>query len=125
MPDAETMRTRAFAPVVAHPERIPLDLLEVALAGSALPGTALTSRTMLHAFLTLHGLRESLWMGEDMARLEIPMSFVWGDQDRFAPPKIGKELAGRMNDAHITVIPDAGHVPHLDQPEAVAAVVRE
>lgn len=125
MPDAETMRTRAFARVVAHPERIPLDLLEVALAGSALPGTALTSRTLLHAVVTLRGLRESMWMGEDMARLGVSTKFVWGDQDRFAPPSIGKELAERMSDGHITVIPEAGHVPHLDQPEAVAAVVRE
>ena len=125
MPDAETMRTRAFAGNVAHPERLPLDLLEVALAGSALPGTALTSRTMLHAFLTLRGLRETMWMGEEMTRLDVPTRFVWGDQDRFAPPSIGKELAEQISDAHITVIADAGHVPQLDQPEAVAAVVRE
>ncbi len=125
MPDAETMRTRAFAGLVAHPERIPLDLLEVALAGSALPGTALTSRTMLQAFVTLRGLRESMWMGKDMARLDVPTRFVWGDQDRLAPASIGNEFAERMSDGHITVIPDAGHVPHLDQPEAVAAVVRE
>src|ERR1700730_15405636 len=125
IPDAETTRTRAFAGLVAHPERIPLDLLEVALSGSALPGTALTSRTMLHSVVTLRGLRESMWMGEDMTRLDVPTRFVWGDQDRLAPPSPGKDLAERMSDGHVTVIPDAGHLPHLDQPEAVAAVVRE
>jgi pimeloyl-ACP methyl ester carboxylesterase len=80
---------------------------------------------MLHSVVTLRGLRESMWMGEDMTRLDVPTRFVWGDQDRLAPPSTGKELAERMSDGHVTVIPDAGHLPHLDQPECVAAVVRE
>jgi pimeloyl-ACP methyl ester carboxylesterase len=30
-----------------------------------------------------------------------------------------------MPDAHITVIPDAGHIPHLDQPESVATILNQ
>jgi pimeloyl-ACP methyl ester carboxylesterase len=123
VPDVETLRTRAYAGLVAHPDRIPTDLLEVALAASALPGTALTSRTMLHAFVTLRGLRQSVWLQEAMARLEVPTRFVWGDQDRLAASSIGEDLARRMSDGQITVIEDAGHMPHFDQPGAVAAVV--
>jgi len=67
--DADALRTRAFTGLVAHPERVPSDLLEVALAASTLPGTALTSRTMLHAVTTIRGLRGSLWMREEATRL--------------------------------------------------------
>jgi pimeloyl-ACP methyl ester carboxylesterase len=121
--DAETLRTRAFAGLVVHPERIPSDLLEVYMAAAALPGTALASRTMLHAVMSLRGVRDSLLMLEDVTHLQVPTRFVWGDQDRLAPSSIGKSLAQRMGDGQITVIPDAGHMPQLDQPEAVAAVV--
>ncbi len=121
--DAETLRTRAFAGLVLHPERIPSDLLEVYMAAAALPGTAFTSRTMLHAVMTFRGLRDPLWMLEDMAHLQVPTRFVWGDHDHFAPSSIGKSLAQRMGDGQVTVILDAGHMPQLDQPEAVAAVV--
>jgi pimeloyl-ACP methyl ester carboxylesterase len=30
-----------------------------------------------------------------------------------------------MPDARISVIPDAGHIPHLDQPELVAAALND
>jgi pimeloyl-ACP methyl ester carboxylesterase len=64
IPDAETLRKRAFAGLVVHPERVPVEFLEVAQAGGALPGTALTTRTMLHAVTSLRGLRPGLWMAE-------------------------------------------------------------
>jgi|tagenome__1003787_1003787.scaffolds.fasta_scaffold20473930_2 pimeloyl-ACP methyl ester carboxylesterase len=34
-------------------------------------------------------------------------------------------LTTRMPDARISPIPDAGHIPHLDQPGPVAAVLNE
>ena len=121
--DPETLRKRVFSGYVAHPERIPLDVLEVALVGMALPGTALANHTMMNAVTTLRGLRPQLLMQQDMARLEVPTLFVWGDKDRVAGSTIGEDLAPRMSDARLTLVQDAGHMPHLDQPEAVAAVV--
>lgn len=58
-----------------------------------------------------------------MACLEVPTRFVWGDQDRVAAFRIGDELARRMSDGELTVIKDAGQMPQLDQPEAVAVAV--
>lgn len=121
--DAETLRARAFAGLARHPERIPRDVLEVALASTALPGTALTSRTMLNAATTLRGLRHNLLMREDMARLAVPTRFVWGRQDQLAEPAIGEGVARQMSDGQLAVIEDAGHMPQFDQPQAVAAVV--
>jgi pimeloyl-ACP methyl ester carboxylesterase len=123
IPDAETLRKRAYSGLVAHPERIPLEYLEVALAGGALPGTALTTRTMLHAVTSLRGLRRELWMGDDVVHLQIPTLFVWGGRDGQAPSSIGAEWSRRMPHAKLTIVDDVGHMPHLDQPDAVAALV--
>ena len=53
----------------------------------------------------------------------VPTVFVVGAQD----PKftwIAVELAARMPEAEIAVVDDAGHAAHIEQPDAVAAVVR-
>ncbi len=62
-------------------------------------------------------------MEEDIAHLEEPTLFVWGDKDRVASSAIGEYLARRMSDGHLTINRDAGHMPQLDQPEAAAAAV--
>jgi pimeloyl-ACP methyl ester carboxylesterase len=121
--DVETMRKRVFSGYCVHPERIPTDLLEVAVAGTSLPGTAFTTHTILHAATTMRGLRPQLSMHEDMKHLPAPTRFVWGDQDQVATSQIAYELAQNMRDATLEVITDAGHLPHLDQPQAVAAAI--
>ncbi|HVH54033.1 MAG TPA: alpha/beta hydrolase [Actinomycetota bacterium] len=125
IPDAETLRKRAYTGLVAHPERIPVQLLEVALARGALSGTALASRTMLHAVTSLRGLRRGLWMGEDIVHLAVPTLFLWGELDGQARPSIGAEFSRRMPEAKLTTVNDAGHMPHLDQPEGVATLIRQ
>ncbi len=122
--DAETLRNRIFAPMlVAHPEALPVDVLEVALAGGTLPGADRAAFTMLRTVLTLRGWRDHLMLHHDMALLQVPTLFVWGAADAFEPPTSGHEIAARMPDARIEVIREAGHVPYLDQPDAVAAAI--
>lgn len=123
--DVEKLRKLVFASLVAHPERLPRDLLEVALAAAALPGTGLTSRTMLQAVSTLSGWRDELLMREDMAKADVPTAFVWGEKDSFASPASGHDLAARMADARVEVVPDAGHLPQLDEPNTIAALISD
>ncbi len=59
---------------------------------------------------------------DDLKSCAVPTVFVVGAED----PKftwIAVELAARMPDADIAVIDDAGHAAHLEQPDAVAAVI--
>lgn len=64
-------------------------------------------------------------MRDDMTYLTVPTLFVWGDADAFAPPLSGRDMAARMPEAQIEVVPDAGHLPYLDRPDAVAdAIIR-
>ncbi len=118
--DIEALRKRVFSMLVAYPERVPNDLLEIALVAPDLPGVRLASRTMLGAISTLRGFRPELMLREAMETLDVPTLFAWGDRDPFAPPSSGKELAARMLHAEVVVLPDVGHMPQMEAPELLA-----
>ena len=119
--DPETLRRQVFAGLlVAHAESLPLEFLEISLAAESIPGTDRSARSMLRAVTSLRGWRKQLLMRDTMARLPVPTLFLWGERDAFAPPAIGEELAARMPFARLVTLPDTGHLPHLERPEAVA-----
>ncbi|HEX8674226.1 MAG TPA: alpha/beta hydrolase [Longimicrobium sp.] len=121
--DVELLRKRVFPGLVAHPERIPVDVLEVALAAQAKPGYPVTTRTMLNAVSDLGGWRQELLLREPTASVAVPTLFSWGDKDSFAPPSSGSEVAARMPNGRFEILADAGHMPQFDQPAAVAASI--
>jgi pimeloyl-ACP methyl ester carboxylesterase len=123
--DTETLRKRMFGGYLVHPDRLPADLLEVALAGINLPGTAETNRAILRAVATLRGWRPEMRLDDALAALEVPTLFVWGANDRLARADVARDLVRRMRNAQLTVIEDAGHIPHIDQPDAVAAAISQ
>lgn len=120
----EQLRERVFRPLlVAHPERVPRELLEVAIAGASLPGVDRASYSMLRSVLTLRGWRPELMLRANMVRCPVATLFLWGDADAFAAPSSGLALAEQMPAASVEVLSDTGHLPHLDRPDAVAAAV--
>jgi pimeloyl-ACP methyl ester carboxylesterase len=60
---------------------------------------------------------------DDMAHLPVPTLFLWGGADAFAPPLRGQDVAARMPNARFEVMPDTGHLPHVDRPDTVAAAI--
>jgi pimeloyl-ACP methyl ester carboxylesterase len=59
----------------------------------------------------------------DMADLPVPTLFVWGDKDAYVPPSSGRSLARHMPHARVEIVADAGRMPQVDQPTAVAAAI--
>ena len=57
-------------------------------------------------------------------RVAAPTLIVWGKADRIIAPAYAQEFAGRIAGARIELIDQAGHLPHLEQSEAVAKAVR-
>lgn len=55
--------------------------------------------------------------------VEVPTHFVWGEKDAFAGPGRGREVARAMPKATFEEIPDAGHLPWIDAPDAVAEAI--
>lgn len=122
--DPEVLRRRVYGPLlVAHPEDVPVELLELDIANTALPRVEQSAYSLVQAATTLRGVREDLIVRDDAARLEAPVLFLWGDADAFAPPSSGEDLATRMRNATVEVMADTGHLPHVERPDAVAAAL--
>jgi 2-hydroxymuconate-semialdehyde hydrolase len=53
----------------------------------------------------------------ELRRIEVPTTLVWGAQDRFVPLDLATTASLRLGWS-LQVIDDAGHVPHIEQPDA-------
>ena len=60
---------------------------------------------------------------DDLESCPVPTVFIVGAQDpKFT--RVAVDLAARMPNAATAVVDDSGHAAHLEQPDAVAAVIR-
>jgi pimeloyl-ACP methyl ester carboxylesterase len=53
----------------------------------------------------------------------LPTLLVWGEGDRLVPRVYAEEFSRRLAHTRTEIVKDAGHAPHLEQPEATARVV--
>jgi pimeloyl-ACP methyl ester carboxylesterase len=53
-----------------------------------------------------------------LRRIAVPTLVLWGEADRIVTPSYGRAYAQRIPGAVIRAIPEAGHHPELEQPEA-------
>jgi pimeloyl-ACP methyl ester carboxylesterase len=58
-------------------------------------------------------------------RLRVPTLVVWGKEDRIVPPMYAEEFVRRIPGARAEIVDQAGHAPHLEQPDAVVRLVRD
>lgn len=57
-------------------------------------------------------------MNNALRRLTCPALFVWGEQDRVTPPAAWVKIVRTALGVEVNVVPDAGHSPMIEQPEA-------
>jgi pimeloyl-ACP methyl ester carboxylesterase len=69
----------------------------------------------------LHNPRLRRWLH----RVTVPSLVVWGEQDGIVSPAYGKAFADEMPHSTFEVLPSAGHRPQTEQPDRLAALVRE
>ncbi|MBZ9869526.1 3-oxoadipate enol-lactonase [Mesorhizobium sp. BR1-1-9] len=62
---------------------------------------------------------------EAARRIAVPTLCIVGDQDGSTPPDLVRSLAALIPGARFEIIPDAGHIPCIEQPEAVVALIRD
>jgi 3-oxoadipate enol-lactonase len=59
-----------------------------------------------------------------VSAIRVPTLVLCGDEDLATPPALGEELAAMIPDARFALITNAGHIPFIEQPAAVAAHIR-
>ena len=55
----------------------------------------------------------------------MPTLCIVGDQDGSTPPDLVRSLADLIPGARFEIIRDAGHIPCVEQPDALVALIRD
>jgi len=58
-----------------------------------------------------------------LGEISKPTLVVWGQKDMGVPLKVGQRINRLIKGSFLVAIPDAAHVPQLDQPEAFNSAV--
>lgn len=106
--------------IMAHPDRYPDQLLELATANTRRNARAWRdfATRIVDGKTVSQDLRSADWLKD----LTVPASYIIGSRDAFGTPGHIKDLAAEIN-ADVTVIPDAGHLPWLDEPEMTTKAI--
>ena len=99
------------------------EMLEADLAAAKMPGAAVAWDTMVDQFkknpnLGTYALRPEL------KSLKPQTLFIWGEKEKFGPPKLGQEMAVIIPHAKCEVVADASHIVWLDQLEQCASLTK-
>ena len=103
--------------LVAHPERVD-DAMLIADVETQRRDLA-SYLSILHRLGDIGGIRRDLIFGSRWGSLQMPVLLLWGDRDAFAPSEWGEELAAGNPNIRFVRIPDAGHLPWIDDPQRV------
>lgn len=57
--------------------------------------------------------------------LKVPTLCIGGDQDGSTPPDLVRSMADLIRGSEFRIVADAGHIPCVEQPAAVAALIRQ
>jgi pimeloyl-ACP methyl ester carboxylesterase len=53
---------------------------------------------------------------ERAAGIAQPVTILWGEDDRIIPPSHARSWTGAVPHARLSLVPGAGHLPHVEQP---------
>jgi pimeloyl-ACP methyl ester carboxylesterase len=62
---------------------------------------------------------------ERLGDVRVPALIVWGKEDRITPPEVAERFHAGIPGSQLVYLPNCGHAPMLERPEAFDAVVSE
>ncbi len=71
------------------------------------------------ALLAFSSAPRDIYDVADLRKISIPALLIWGERDQLVPLDRGKRLAADLPNARLEIIPNTGHVPHVERPAAV------
>jgi 2-hydroxy-6-oxonona-2,4-dienedioate hydrolase len=97
------------------PRSVPREWLAEQCRLARSPGYLEAHLTTLRALVGPFGQREV--MVDRLGLLETPTLVVWGERDRVFPRFQAKRSVVRLRDGSLALIPDCGHMPHVECPD--------
>ncbi|WP_027998368.1 3-oxoadipate enol-lactonase [Sinorhizobium arboris] len=110
---ADGVLERWFTPAFRRPENLAFSGYRNMLVRQPVPGYVGTCAAIRDADFT-----------EAAGRIAVPVLCVVGDQDGSTPPDLVRSTAELIPGARFEVIRRAGHIPCVEQPEALTSVLR-
>jgi pimeloyl-ACP methyl ester carboxylesterase len=123
-PSRENSRTFWSRMLVAHPERLADEMMDVDAAH--MRRNADDVRELLYLLIGPRGIRRDLVLGERWARLTVPLLALFGERDAFVTKRMARaweDLASGDAPIQVRRIPGAGHIPWIDEPEGTVRAV--
>ncbi len=60
-----------------------------------------------------------------LSRLDVPVSIIFGEDDRYLNPALAAEIASLFDNASLRMVPNSWHYPQQDQPELLAQLLKD
>ncbi|WP_128477121.1 alpha/beta fold hydrolase [Halorussus pelagicus] len=79
-----------------------------------LPGQRESLLSMMETLGTFRGMNPQFDLRPDVRAVEIPTRFVWGTEDYFWPPSVGRPVASAMANADFVTLNGRGHMPWME-----------
>jgi pimeloyl-ACP methyl ester carboxylesterase len=108
----------------AHPPgSVPREWLVEQCRLALLSGYLEAHVSVLRALVSPLGQREVL--ADRLPSLKTPTLVVWGARDRVFPQSQAREAVAHLSGGSLVLIPDCGHMPHVECPDRFLAVLGE
>ncbi len=105
--------------VYYHPDR----LIPEAVAGYAPPYRDLRRRLAVRQVCRQLEIRPLPALADLLSRLTLPTLLIWGEADRILPAAQGHWLQQHLPRAEFHLLPEVGHAPQEEAPEAVNKII--
>lgn len=109
--------------MVAHPERLEVDLLDALTASQA--RNAQSWFSLIDRTIDVRGMKPELLIGERWKKLSVPTTLILGENDAWCAPEEGEAVALANPRVQVVRIPGAGHAVWLDDPDRVVNAINE
>ncbi|MFD1631526.1 alpha/beta fold hydrolase [Pseudopedobacter beijingensis] len=64
-------------------------------------------------------------MAKDLHKIKIPVSLVWGKNDKVTPPEVAEEFNELLPNSELTWIDHCGHAPMMEKPEEFIVILNK
>ena len=106
-----------------RPECVPGEWITEQTRIAQLSGFTRATMVALRAQVDMGGQREVLV--DQLPHLGMPTLIIWGKRDRVFPYAQGQKAASRLRQGALELIPNCGHLPHVEQPERFVSTLGE
>lgn len=116
----ELIRNDGFAHVIG--QMLPTQVVQAAAKEQL--KTIMESQTPGALIAGMTALRDRPDYSEVLATIDVPTLLLFGEHDSITPPSIAQTLCKSLKNSTTTIVPEAGHISTLDQPQRVTDALR-